>query len=383
MGKGEWTIMAVFTAIGVILAIIAITAESVIAKWIWGILAFAVLVFTLYATIEGIVKSKRKPKDMADLLLEYLKAESKKPDFAQKFADGVDEQSARRDLLYKAQQPYDDDYGYSCTNPIMTSSVWASDKYLGNLRTFDGEQFVWNRVGSQCVYQIGSVKNVMVDEYKIIANNWPDMVIYICPYGHNGSFAPKGLTLQEKIDKTAQAICRIYPSFDLEEEKHNPTFLQLIRLGIGMQEAYEVLNKEKLLSRKPANLTTEAETYISEDEAYQILCKRDEFLGTVCYEAVTEDDAKAFAEKLGVSFNTGKILLEEKRANEVKKATERKDYYRLQSNLVEEICREYPQFNLTKEMENQSFVNIVQAGIGLQLAFEVLHIDELFVRKAH
>ena len=382
MGKGEWTIMAIFTAIGVVFTIIAITAESVVAKWIWGILAFAVLAFTLYATIEGVVKSKRKPKDMADLLLEYLKEESKKPDFAQKLADGADEQAARRDLLYKAQQPYDDDYGYSCTNPIMTSSVWSSDKYLGNLRTLDGKQFTWDRLGSQCVYQIGTVENVMVDEYQLRINNWPDKVIYICPYGHNGTFAPKGLTLQEKIDKSVQTICRLYPSFDLEEQKQNPTFLQLIKLGIGMQEAYEVIYKDRLLMRKAASLAPEGTACISDEEAYQFLCNKDEFLGTVCYEAVTDEDVKTFAAEIGVTLGTGEIILKQERANAIQKATERKDYYRLQSNLVEEICREYPQFNLTKEMENQSFVNIVQAGIGLQLAFEVLHIDELFTRKA-
>ena len=63
MGKTEWTMTAIFTAIGAIFTIIAISVESVVAKWIWGILAAAVFIFTIYAIIDAIVKSRRKPKD--------------------------------------------------------------------------------------------------------------------------------------------------------------------------------------------------------------------------------------------------------------------------------------------------------------------------------
>ena len=382
MGKGEWTVMVIFTTIGVILSIIAITVESVVAKWIWGVLAVAVFAFTIYGTIEGIVKNRRKPKDMADVLAQYLKEESKKPDFAQKMAAGADAQSERRDLLYKAQQPYDADFGYSCTNPIMTSSVWSSDKYLANLRTLDGKQFTWERLGSRCVSQIGTVKDVMVDEYQLKINNWPDKVIYICPYGHNGSFVPQGLTLQDKIDKTVQSIYRIYPSFDFEAEKKNPTYLQLIKLGIGMQEAYEIVHKDKLLIRKARSLSVSGIPRLSNQEAYRILCDKDAFLGTACNEVESDDEIQNYATREGITFWTAKAILQQEREYAVKKADKRRAHYLLQSHLLDAIYNEYPQFDLTKEMSNKTFANIVQAEIGVQLAFEVVHIEELFVRKA-
>ena len=75
MGKTEWTMTGIFTAIGALFTIFAISAESVVAKWIWGILAVAVFAFTIYAIIDAIVKSKRKPKDFADLLLQYMEQE--------------------------------------------------------------------------------------------------------------------------------------------------------------------------------------------------------------------------------------------------------------------------------------------------------------------
>ena len=86
MGKTEWTMTAIFTAIGTIFTIIAILVESVVAKWIWGVLAAAVFIFTIYAIIDSIVKSRRKPKDLADLLIQYMEQESKKPGFKEDFA---------------------------------------------------------------------------------------------------------------------------------------------------------------------------------------------------------------------------------------------------------------------------------------------------------
>lgn len=327
--------------------------------------------------IMRILTGKRKEKDATDVLLKYLKEESKKTDFAQKLADGSDAQSARRDLLYKAQQPYDDDYGYCCTNPIMTSSVWSSDKYLADLRTLDGKHFTWERLGSQCVYRIGNIENVMVDEYQLKVNNWPDKIIYICPYGHNDLFTPKGLTLQEKIDTAAQAIRQLYPSFDLEEEKKNLKFLRLIQLGVGIQEAYEVIHKNSLLARKASSPVTVNSVRISDEEAYQLLCSYDNFLKTDCYSA---EEIRTYAKGLGVSYSTAERLLNKNRIVEIER---KKDWYMQQSKLVNEIRNEYPQFSLAYEIKNETFANLVQAGINLQLAFEIVHVDELFTRKAH
>lgn len=197
MGKTEWTMTAVFTAIGAIFAIIALSAESVVAKWIWGILAAAVFIFTIYAIIDAIVKSRRKPKDLADLLLQYMEQESKKPGFKEDFAKKMEASANRRDILFESQRPDEENFGYSMSNPVMTSTVSSSDRYLEKLRTLDGKPFTWERHGSYYVANIGSVENVMVDKYQIYLDGEEYAELFLCPYGHSSSYVPRGLTLAE------------------------------------------------------------------------------------------------------------------------------------------------------------------------------------------
>ena len=105
--------------------------------------------------------------------------------------------SDRRDILFKGQRPNDDDYGYSESNPIMTSTVSFSYDYLDKLRTEDGQKLTWNRRGSICMNLYG-IENVMVDEYELFLNNQAYKTIYICPYGHSSDYVPKGLKLADK-----------------------------------------------------------------------------------------------------------------------------------------------------------------------------------------
>ena len=196
MGKDEYTMMAIFTAIGAIFTVIAISVESVIAKWIWGILAAAVFVFTIYATIDSIIKSRRKPKDFTDLLLQYMEQESKKPGFKEDFAKKMEASANRRDVLFESQRPDEDNFGYSMSNPVMTSTVSSSDRYLERLRTLDGKSFTWERHGAYCV-NIGDVEGVMVDKYQLYLDGAEYAELFICPYGHSSSYVPHGLTLAE------------------------------------------------------------------------------------------------------------------------------------------------------------------------------------------
>lgn len=197
MGKVEYTMTAIFTVIGALFIIIAISVESVVAKWIWGILAAAVLIFTIYAIIDAIVKSKRKPKNLADLLIGYMEQESKKPGFKEDFAKRIEESANRRDILFGSQKPENEDFGYSLSNPVMTSTVSSSNRYLQSLRTLDGKPFTWERYGSYCVANIGGVENVMVDKYQLYLDGEEYAEIYLCPYGHSSSYVPHGLTLAE------------------------------------------------------------------------------------------------------------------------------------------------------------------------------------------
>ncbi len=196
MGKTEWTMTAIFTAIGAIFTIIAISVESVVAKWIWGILAAAVFIFTIYAIIDAIVKSRRKPKDLADLLLQYMEQESKKPGFKEDFAKKMEASANRRDILFESQRPDEENFGYSMSNPVMTSTVSSSDRYLASLRTLDGKSFTWERHASYCV-NIGDVEGVMVDKYQLYLDGEAYTEIFLCPYGHSSSYVPQGLKLAD------------------------------------------------------------------------------------------------------------------------------------------------------------------------------------------
>ena len=197
MQKSDYIMMSIFLGIGGIFTIIAISVESTVATWIWGILAFAVFAFTIYATIDAIIKSRRKPKDFADLLIKYMENESKKPGFKEDFAKRMEASANRRDVLYESQRPDDDDYGYTPSNPIMTSTITSSDSYLHSLRTLDGKSFTWERHGSLCMSEIGGIENVMVDKYQLFLDGNEYVVIYICPYGHSSSYVPKGLKLNQ------------------------------------------------------------------------------------------------------------------------------------------------------------------------------------------
>ena len=80
-GETDHVMTAIFTAIGAVCTIIAITAKSTVAKWIWEISAADVFIFTIYAIIGAIAKNKRKPKNLADLRIRYIEQKSKKSGF--------------------------------------------------------------------------------------------------------------------------------------------------------------------------------------------------------------------------------------------------------------------------------------------------------------
>ena len=194
MGKTEWKMTFVFSLVGAVFVVIALLAKTEIAKWIWGILAAAVFIFTIYATIDTVIKNRRKSKDFADMLIGYLEAETKSPGFEENFAKKMEARASRRDVLYNSQKPEDEDYGYCFSNPIMTSTISGSERYLQRLRTLEGQKFSWKRCGSYCV-DIEDVQNVMVDMYQLYLRDDEYTEIFICPYGHESNFVPHGLVL--------------------------------------------------------------------------------------------------------------------------------------------------------------------------------------------
>ena len=113
------------------------------------------------------------------------------------FSAMMDALEKRRDDLFNGQRPNDLDYGFSTSNPIMTSTISSTDRYLQRLRTTDGRSFSWRRVGSFCMREVHGVEDVMVDEYKLFIADEEFKSIFVCPYGHNSSYAPAGMILED------------------------------------------------------------------------------------------------------------------------------------------------------------------------------------------
>lgn len=156
-----------------------------------------------------------------------------------------------RDLLCDGQRPESDDYGYSIKNPICTSTISSSYEYISRLRTLDGESFDWIRQGSTRLAICNNVRNVIVDTYTLYLHGKEFKEIHICPYGHNSSYAPKGLMLvTEKGSEFGGNIVR-------EANERNMSIESL--LIIKRMEAENELLKKKALEEKSLKNASSAE----------------------------------------------------------------------------------------------------------------------------
>ena len=193
MKTDDIIVASFFGVIAIIFTVIALVVKSIVVKWICGILAILMIAFTIYTIFYLIKKNKRKPKNFNDLLAQAVKELMSKPDFSQRMEATVN----KRNQLFERQRTEDSDYGYSTSNPIMTSTISLSEEYLEQLRTLDGKAFTWNRTGSFYMSDVHGVENVMVDEYQLFIDGQEYKKIYICPYGRSSSFVPQGMKLSE------------------------------------------------------------------------------------------------------------------------------------------------------------------------------------------
>lgn len=84
------------------------------------------------------------------------------------------------------------EFGLEITNPIPTSSIPDSYLYLGRLRTQNGSEIIYNRIGSMGAPNISH----SIDGYSISSNGQKIATVYICPYNKKtSSKAPKGFML--------------------------------------------------------------------------------------------------------------------------------------------------------------------------------------------
>lgn len=85
------------------------------------------------------------------------------------------------------------EFGLELTNPVPCNTVYGSQMYLSNLRTEDGEEIKYERIGSFS----SELLPEPIDGYQIFNQNGEELsVIYISPYQkHNSNKAPRGYCL--------------------------------------------------------------------------------------------------------------------------------------------------------------------------------------------
>lgn len=84
------------------------------------------------------------------------------------------------------------EFGLEITNPIPTSSIPDSYFYLNRLKTQNGSDITYDRIGSMSAPNIKHT----IDAYRISAKGQEIATIYICPYNKKTSAkAPKGFKI--------------------------------------------------------------------------------------------------------------------------------------------------------------------------------------------
>ena len=101
----------------------------------------------------------------------------------------------RREAIFNGQKVWQDDFGYSESNPICTASVLSGEKYLALLRTDSGEPLQWIREGTISVHNLHGAGPVNEEVYTLYLHGEVYRKLYICPYGRNSAHVPVGLAL--------------------------------------------------------------------------------------------------------------------------------------------------------------------------------------------
>ena len=170
----------------------------------------------LWALIPGFIARKKNRSFIAYFLLSFLITPlvsmiitfflNKKEGNSQPvdiFEENVKKGIERRKKLFDGQNPKDPRFGYDLNKPICLSTIKSSDRYLERLRLIGSDTpFRWKRWGSICTDVYG-VKDMPVDKYILVNDDKPndEFIIYICPYGHDSDFVPKGMRLVENCQK--------------------------------------------------------------------------------------------------------------------------------------------------------------------------------------
>lgn len=163
-----------------------------------------------------------------------------------------------------AGQQYDkEDFGLSATNPICTLDINDSELYLKSLRSNEGKNFTWKRNGSVALSDFNGVKSVCVDEYQLYTDGLKYKTIYICPYGENDGYVPKGFVLDETYIKKQKSSNASNENIDnLNQEVGTPNSNPLVRRANILLEDGEFKKANQLMEDLLNNHPECAEAYL-------------------------------------------------------------------------------------------------------------------------
>lgn len=360
-----------------------------------------------------------KTKAVAQKILTYCQMNMKNNLFALSSKDDIEaldiltslfasnEEIAKNNETVQTQNLEDPQYGLLPEKPVYVKGVEGSEEYLKKLRTTRGEKVFWERTGSLAVDHV----NGMVDIYEItLSTGLPYRTIYLNMYAtKNSTTAPAGFIMageqprntvvsdppkveveietkqddlsggkiEPEVPVEVTGVKEQYPGYDLESEKKNRLFVDIVSCGIDMLDAYEIIHKENLL----ISIVTESATAeeLSLQEAENILSNITPIIEwTPKTTAEIEEQAVQHGMTIAQAVEVEKLNAECIQLKQKMQQESRKKW------AIEAVAvrKAYSAFDLGAEMQKATFKQLLSKEVPMLMAYEVMHRAELFAKKA-
>lgn len=280
----------------------------------------------------------------------------------------------RRNALFDGMRPDDKFFGYSAGNPILTSSIPSSAKYLSRLYTLDGEKLYWFRYGAMDLEELHGVEGVIVDIYDLYLNGKFFNRLYICPYGHSSTYVPKGMMLgAEEANQNNGNI-----AYEAKEK------------GMSTEQflAFQALEYENAQIKAERKRVEEQQKILREESNKSLFCRK-------CGTKLPPESS--FCYKCGekvITLNSGSMSVPQPAAHTATAPTESKtvratiqkdtnDLTPVQQRVDkwyaegEKLKKMYPSFDFRAEANNKDFLELLKRGFSVQQAYELIHRDDL------
>lgn len=257
MGKDEKKLMIALFLIGAILVGSGLAISSTILKWIMLILGIGSLGLCAACILD--IEIRKRKKETA----KKNKVAERKKEF-----DNFSDEERTSIHLHSLRRPKDDDYGYSITNPIITSSYVNTREYIEKLRGIDGSHYTWELIKridaeiDEATITMDGIpfhfekETICVNEYQCFLSGEPYKKMYFCPQGRGRIryYVPKGMILGGSGVHGYSKEC-------LNEEQRTNTYTQYDKEIVEKASIEEIPieNLRKLKKLHDSEIITDAE----------------------------------------------------------------------------------------------------------------------------